>query len=120
MADADALSPEGRARLREIAERATRTPLVNYGVGWTASPELSRHLATFDPPTTLAILDRLEALERVRSIGQRMSNVLHNWAQRPGYVLDKRECEGMRSVYLEWDAALRALDAPEKEEQSRG
>ena len=64
--------------LRAIAKAATQGEWARSGSkityeGWyiagAADPANVRHIATFDPPTVLALLDRLAALEAERAAG---------------------------------------------------
>lgn len=48
-----------------------------------------------------------DALRTRLAAGSMLANVAFNWAQRPGYVLTAEDCEMLRTLQREWDAAQR-------------
>ena len=73
------LSPEGIARLREVAEAAVSGPFSG------SDAEQFDFIDTFDPPTALALLDEVERLRA--EVATAKADALREAASNPGLRL---------------------------------
>ncbi len=54
-------------------------------------------------------------VERLRNVGDQLSNVAFNWGQQAGYRLEARDCDMLNNLRRQWDAARSAASGESAE-----